>query len=152
MKLFTIGEIAKQVNVPAHTITFWKNSFAEYIYFNEVQAGRMYYPAEAIEVFKIIKYLIHDEGMRIRAIKKNILTKKLKASKQPFSLKQRRMSALGINNRKTVTQYDLQGKKIATFNSVKEAGSLTNLYSGSIAKCCRGDINKYKNFIWKYSI
>lgn len=73
MKLLSIGEVAKQVNVASHTVRFWTEEFTEYIKFEIGKGDRRYYPNEAVEVFKKINHLIHEEGIKIRVIKEKKL-------------------------------------------------------------------------------
>ena len=54
------------------------------------------------------------------------------------------------NRSRAVIQYDLQGNEIARFGGTREAGRTINLRPESIARCCRGERNCYKNYIWKY--
>jgi hypothetical protein len=54
------------------------------------------------------------------------------------------------NRSKAVIQYDLQKNEIARFGGTREAGRSVNLQPESIARCCRGERNCYKNYIWKY--
>lgn len=66
-----------------------------------------------------------------------------------------RINVLGVkltNNIKSkpVLQYDLNGNFIKRFPSAKESGRQTGLSQGHISECCRGEIQKYKGFIWKY--
>ena len=73
MKLLSIGEIAKKVDVASHTIRFWTEEFPEYIQFETGKGDRRYYPEESIVVFHRIKDLIHSEGIKIRIIKEKKL-------------------------------------------------------------------------------
>ena len=73
MKLLSIGEVAKKVDVASHTIRFWTEEFNEYIKFEIGKGERRYYPIEEVEVFKKINHLIHEEGIKIRVIKEKKL-------------------------------------------------------------------------------
>ncbi len=55
------------------------------------------------------------------------------------------------NRSKAVIQYDLQGKQIARFGGTREAGRITGAIPELIAKCCRGERNSHKSYIWKYA-
>lgn len=55
------------------------------------------------------------------------------------------------NRSKAVIQYDLQGKEIARFGGTREAGRITGAIPELIAKCCRGERNSHKSYIWKYA-
>lgn len=55
------------------------------------------------------------------------------------------------NRSKAVIQYDLQGNEIARFGGTREAGRITGAIPELIAKCCRGERNSHKSYIWKYA-
>lgn len=54
-------------------------------------------------------------------------------------------------NRKKVSQYDLNGNYIQTFNSLKEAQEKTNIAKSSICTVCKGLRKQAGGFIWKYA-
>ena len=54
-------------------------------------------------------------------------------------------------NRKKVSQYDLNGNYIQTFNSLKEAQEKTNIAKSSICTVCQGKRRQSGGFIWKYA-
>lgn len=57
-----------------------------------------------------------------------------------------------LGKAKCVYQYDLKGKFINKYSSTGEAARSLGLKSGShIGECCRGKINTYKGFIWRYA-
>lgn len=49
-----------------------------------------------------------------------------------------------------VNQYDLNGKLIKSWNSIREAGRILDIDSSSIAKCCKGFYKTSKNYVWRY--
>jgi hypothetical protein len=53
-------------------------------------------------------------------------------------------------NRKKVLQYDLDGKLIFEFNSLKDACQVLNINKTYISGCCNGKFEKAKGFIFKY--
>lgn len=54
------------------------------------------------------------------------------------------------NRKKTVAQYDLQGNILSRFDSVSEASKLTGISKTCISRCCRGERQSSKGYIWKY--
>ena len=52
---------------------------------------------------------------------------------------------------KSVNQIDINGKVIATFISIQEAGRKTNIKSANISKCCRNLRNKAGGYQWAYT-
>jgi hypothetical protein len=73
------------------------------------------------------------------------------SQKRKEQIKQNRLIAVE-NAKKPVAQYNLQGELLNTYNSVSEAGDITNICKQNIAEVCRGI--KYRKtaggFIWKY--
>lgn len=49
-----------------------------------------------------------------------------------------------------VLQKSLDGEIVGDFKSLSEAVKHTGYTKSSIAKCCRGDAESYKGFIWRY--
>ena len=55
----------------------------------------------------------------------------------------------GVELSKQVYQYTLAGELVKVWHSTMECGR--NGYNqGTVAACCRGELNKYKGFQWKY--
>lgn len=50
----------------------------------------------------------------------------------------------------SVSMYDLDGKLINTFASIKEAVNSTGFQKGYIIACCKGKKESYKKYKWKY--
>ena len=50
-----------------------------------------------------------------------------------------------------INQYDLQGTFIKRWKSAKEIEDTLNYAHGSICKCCRNKLKKFKGFIWRYA-
>jgi len=49
-----------------------------------------------------------------------------------------------------VSQYSLDGRLIATFHSIYEAGKCSGVYKENISGCCRGQLKTAGKFIWKF--
>ena len=49
-----------------------------------------------------------------------------------------------------VDMFDVNGKKIRTFESVKEASSLTGFLPSLIIQCCQNRIKTAKGYVFKY--
>ena len=78
-KYKTIGEVAKILNLvdkktgklSTHTLRFWEKEFREIKPF--IFAGnRRYYDDKSIDALKNIKFLLKDEGMTIKGVKKQL--------------------------------------------------------------------------------
>lgn len=68
-----------------------------------------------------------------------------------FGTRNERMAKKNTNGKlsKTVLQYDLEGNFIREWQSTKECGR--NGYNqGAVAACCRGELKKHKDSIWRY--
>jgi len=75
--------------------------------------------------------------------------KKLSASVTVFDIDEiNELVSNGINGNKPVNQYDLNGKYIKTFKSIKEAAEQTNLQSSNISIACK----QYTvgGFMWEF--
>lgn len=60
-----------------------------------------------------------------------------------------RIEKVSKKQSKPVLQYTLDGKFVREWKSTAECGR--NGYNhGAVAACCRGELKKYKDFIWKY--
>ena len=78
----TIGEVAEILNLvnkktgklSTHTIRFWEKEFREikpYIF----AGNRRYYDHKSIEVLKKIQFLLKNQGMTIKGVKKQLQAK-----------------------------------------------------------------------------
>lgn len=73
----SIGEVAKILNLVnlkkgtlnTHTIRFWEKEFKQ-IKPKKFSGNRRYYNNESIKILKKVKYLLKDQGMTIKGVKK----------------------------------------------------------------------------------
>ena len=73
----TIGEVAKILNlksnkkgeVPTHIIRFWETQFKQ-IKPKILNSNRRYYDENCINLLKKVKFLLKDQGMTIKGVKK----------------------------------------------------------------------------------
>ena len=73
----TIGEVAKILNLktnkkgllPTHVIRFWESQFKQ-IRPKILNANRRYYDENTINLLKKVKYLLKDQGLTIKGVKK----------------------------------------------------------------------------------
>jgi len=63
----TIGEVAKELDVPAHVLRFWENKFDRLKLIKRKNKHR-YYNLEDISFLKDIKKLINEEGYTIKGV------------------------------------------------------------------------------------
>ena len=79
----SIGEVAqildltnkKSGSLNTHTIRFWEKQFKQ-IKPKILNGNRRYYNQEVIEVLKMIKFLLKEQGMTINGVKKVLNSKK----------------------------------------------------------------------------
>ncbi|MFT3822364.1 MAG: NUMOD1 domain-containing DNA-binding protein [Chitinophagaceae bacterium] len=60
-------------------------------------------------------------------------------------------ASMAVTQSKSVKQYTLDGKYIASFASVKEAAQAMGAYSGAISSACRGIQKSACGYQWKFS-
>ncbi len=73
----TIGEVAKILNLksndkgvlPTHVIRFWETQFKQ-IKPKILNSNRRYYDEKSINLLKKVKFLLKDQGMTIKGVKK----------------------------------------------------------------------------------
>lgn len=65
-----INEVAKRLDIPAHTLRYWEKQFAGAIRPTTGSGGRRYYRQDTIEKLETIKSLLYDKGMTISGVKK----------------------------------------------------------------------------------
>jgi len=65
-----INEVAKELDVPAHTLRYWEKQFASAVRPVTGAGNRRYYRRETIEKLHAIKSLLYDKGMTIAGVKK----------------------------------------------------------------------------------
>jgi len=66
----SINELAKRMDIPAHTLRYWEKQFPTAIKPVLGAGGRRYYRAEVVAKFQKIKSLLYDRGMTIAGVKK----------------------------------------------------------------------------------
>jgi DNA-binding transcriptional MerR regulator len=66
----SINEVAKQLDIPAHTLRYWEKQFPVSIKPATGAGGRRYYRPETIIALKQVRSLLYDRGMTIAGVKK----------------------------------------------------------------------------------
>lgn len=68
---YSVGDIAKFLSVESHTVRFWMKELSEF--FNPIlgPGGRHYFSEEDLQIFKKIKHLTYEKGIRLAIIKRN---------------------------------------------------------------------------------
>ncbi len=65
----TISEVADTMGVPQHVLRFWESKFSQ-ISPMKRGGGRRYYRPEDVEIIKVIRKLLHDDGYTIKGAQK----------------------------------------------------------------------------------
>ena len=65
-----INEVAKRLDLPAHTLRYWEKQFGGLIKPTTGAAGRRDYRPEVVEKIATIKTLLYDRGMTIAGVKR----------------------------------------------------------------------------------
>lgn len=76
---YSIGEVAKMLNVPVHTVRFWTEQFKHIECLR--RNNRRYYNNDAIEELKKIKELSHKKCIKIEGIKQMLKYHKIDMEK-----------------------------------------------------------------------
>ena len=77
--MFSIGNVAKKLNLPVHTIRYWTQTF-NHIKVSTIN-GRRYYDESAVEELKKIKELEYKKGLKIDGIKQMLRYHKIDMDK-----------------------------------------------------------------------
>jgi DNA-binding transcriptional MerR regulator len=73
--LRTIGEVAEELNLPAHVLRFWETKFPQ-LKPNKRRGRHRYYRPEDIEKLKQIRNLLYDQGYTIKGAQKFLRTER----------------------------------------------------------------------------
>jgi DNA-binding transcriptional MerR regulator len=65
-----INEVAKRLDVPAHTLRYWEKQFSGAIRPVTGAGNRRYYRQDTVDKIQMIKSLLYDKGMTIAGVKK----------------------------------------------------------------------------------
>ena len=83
----SINEVAKRLDVPAHTLRYWEKQFPTAIRPTTGAGGRRYYRGETVERLTTIKELLYTRGMTIAGVKKLIHEGDLPKTPGDFTIK-----------------------------------------------------------------
>ncbi|MCX8082720.1 MAG: MerR family transcriptional regulator [bacterium] len=70
-KFYYIGEVSKITELPTHIIRFWEKELS-FIKPLRDQKGHRIYTEEDIEKINRIKFLVYNEGYKIKGVKKKL--------------------------------------------------------------------------------
>lgn len=71
-QFYKIKDVAEFVDVAPSTLRYWESQFPEYV--SPIRnAGKIrYYTPSTIETLRMIKYLLHERGMKIEAVREEL--------------------------------------------------------------------------------
>ena len=120
----TIGEVAKELNLvnpkngllQTHTLRFWEKQFRQIK--PSVKAGnRRYYSKNDFKIIKLIKYLLRDQGLTIKGVKKILNKKEVRLDDTNY---------LGVNNDNLKNTDYLKNKISKISEIIKEIKNIRN--------------------------
>jgi DNA-binding transcriptional MerR regulator len=65
----TISEVAESLDLPQHVLRFWESRFPQ-IKPLKRGGGRRYYRPDDVELLRVIKHLLYDEGYTIKGVQR----------------------------------------------------------------------------------
>lgn len=104
----TIGEVEKILQVKPHILRFWEDSFVQVKPLKR-KGGRRLYSEDIINILRIIKKLINDEGYTIKGVKKYLSKSKISKIKVDGSI---RVSEDVDKKLDQISQYLIKAKSI----------------------------------------
>jgi DNA-binding transcriptional MerR regulator len=73
--LRTIGEVAEELNLPAHVLRFWETKFTQ-LKPHKRRGRHRYYRPEDIDKLKQIRHLLYEQGYTIKGAQKFLRTER----------------------------------------------------------------------------
>jgi len=65
----SISEAADEVGVPQHVLRFWETKF-DFVTPVKRAGGRRFYRPDDVETLKVIRRLLHDDGLTIKGVQR----------------------------------------------------------------------------------
>ena len=82
----SIGEVEKILKVKPHVLRFWEQSFSQVKPIKR-KGGRRLYSEDVINILRLIKKLVNEEGYTIKGVKKYLSNNKISIVKKEGALK-----------------------------------------------------------------
>src|SRR4029077_8668186 len=80
----TIGEVAEDLDLPAHVLRFWESKFPQLKPLKR-GGGRRYYRPEDVALLSRIRQCLYQEGYTIRGVQKLLVDGTLNAAAGPMT-------------------------------------------------------------------
>lgn len=81
-QFYKIRDVADFVGVPATTLRYWESQFPEFIAPIRNPGKIRYYTPENIRTLRLIKFLLHERGMKMEAIREELRQNRSNVSKR----------------------------------------------------------------------
>lgn len=118
--LYSMGEVCEMFDLPASTIRFWEQNFAQIKPKKNAKGNRLFTP-EDIEILKIIYHLVKEKGMTLAGADKYLRDNRSSARKESdvVEILQRIRSTL-IDIRTEINTYEKQQEHEIVIHSQTE--------------------------------
>ncbi len=108
-KVYKIGEIAKILGVKPSALRFWESEFSQ-IQPRRTENGQRYYSAKDLEILTQIHDLLHNQGLTIDGVKKNLKQQRNQNDFEKNILKQNTFQEFTNSLTETPKDMELQNK------------------------------------------
>ena len=79
---YKIKDVSDFVGVPPSTLRYWESEFPSDISPMRNRGNIRYYTPEDIETLRMIKFLLHERGMKIEAVKRELRSNRKNVSRR----------------------------------------------------------------------
>lgn len=83
----TISEAADELDVPQHVLRFWETKFSQ-IRPMKRAGNRRYYRPEDVELLRVVRHHLYDDGYTIKGVQKLLKEQGVKATVQAWNEEQ----------------------------------------------------------------
>lgn len=83
----TISEAANELDVPQHVLRFWETKFSQ-IRPMKRAGNRRYYRPEDVELLRVVRHHLYDDGYTIKGVQKLLKEQGVKATVQAWNEEQ----------------------------------------------------------------
>ena len=83
----TISEAADELDVPQHVLRFWETKFSQ-IHPMKRAGNRRYYRPEDVELLRVVRHHLYDDGYTIKGVQKLLKEQGVKATVQAWNQEQ----------------------------------------------------------------
>ena len=73
---YSIREVSDGLGIPEHTLRFWEKEFSSSLNPKKTAGGSRQYTTKDIELIRLIRHLVKDQGLTIKAARARLKTSK----------------------------------------------------------------------------